>query len=81
MAESKDSFPVEVRRLEREVHETGVGVGNRTDVVYQLGAEINGAWVTFGERGEGHVQGLQEAQKASDQASDQPSDDTQSADL
>lgn len=38
---------VEVRKVETEYGETGVGVSNRTDVTYELGAEINGAWVKF----------------------------------
>jgi hypothetical protein len=44
---SDDTFPAEVRRVEVEYGETGVGQSNRTEVVYELGAEVNGAWVRF----------------------------------
>lgn len=38
---------VSVRKVEKLVHETGVGVEPRTDVVYELGDEIDGVWVAF----------------------------------
>lgn len=39
---------VEVRRVETEVGETGVGVSNRTDVTYEIGfATPSGGWVKF----------------------------------
>lgn len=45
----------EVRRVETEVGETGVGVSNRTDVSYELGAEIDGLWTPFASLAEGRA--------------------------
>jgi len=38
---------VEIRKVENDVHETGVEGGKRTDVSYELGAEIDGVFVPF----------------------------------
>lgn len=43
----KDTYPVEVRAVETEYGETGVGQQNRTETTYELGATVNGAWVKF----------------------------------
>jgi hypothetical protein len=42
------SFTPEVRKVETEYGETGIGQANRVDVTYELGFEINGAWVKVG---------------------------------
>lgn len=39
---------VQVRKVETEYHETGVGQQPRTDTSYELGAVIEGKWVAFG---------------------------------
>lgn len=49
---------VEVRKVETEYHETGVGQSPRTDVTYQLGAVLEGKWVTFGSVNESRLAGL-----------------------
>jgi hypothetical protein len=54
---------VEVRRVETEYHETGVGQQPRTDVTYELGAEVDGAWVAFARVTESVVQRAQEQAK------------------
>lgn len=41
---AEDSFPVEVRRVEVQVHETGTGQSDRTDASYELGFVVDGAW-------------------------------------
>jgi len=38
---------VEIRQREVTYHETGVGVQPRTEVVHELGAEVDGVWVPF----------------------------------
>lgn len=38
---------VEVRKVERLIHETGVGVDSRVEVHYELGADVEGTWVPF----------------------------------
>lgn len=47
MAKAAQSFTPSVRRVEKLVHETGVGQADRTDVNYELGAEIDGVFVPF----------------------------------
>jgi hypothetical protein len=42
-----DTFTAEVRKVETEIVETGVGQQNRIDVTYEIGATIDGAWVRF----------------------------------
>lgn len=62
---------VEVRKVEREVGETGLGVGNRTDVTYELGAEIEGTWVPFGTVTEGRVSDFAARAEAEKQRAEQ----------
>lgn len=50
---------VEVRKVEQEYGETGVNQENRTDVEYQLGAEIDGGWVPFVTVQQGRVEMFQ----------------------
>jgi hypothetical protein len=38
---------VQVKKVSRVVHETGLEGGDREDVFYELGAEIDGVWVPF----------------------------------
>ncbi len=48
MAVSKTKIgAVEVRAVDTEYGETGVGVSNRTETEYQLGVDIDGAFVPF----------------------------------
>lgn len=54
---------VEVRKIETEVGETGVGVENRIDTTYELGAEIDGAWVPFARVTEATVEHYQQRAK------------------
>lgn len=44
---AKDTYVVEVRKVETEYGETGIGQSNRVEVAYELGATIDGAWVPF----------------------------------
>jgi ribosomal protein L12E/L44/L45/RPP1/RPP2 len=60
----------EVRRMEYEVGETGVGQANRIDVTYELGAEIEGAWVRFSSVPGSTVEAL--VQRARDTAASAP---------
>jgi ribosomal protein L12E/L44/L45/RPP1/RPP2 len=60
----------EVRRMEYEVGETGVGQANRTDVTWELGAEIEGAWVRFSSVPGSTVEAL--VQRARDTAASVP---------
>jgi ribosomal protein L12E/L44/L45/RPP1/RPP2 len=60
----------EVRRMEYEVGETGVGQANRTDVTWELGAEIDGAWVRFSSVPGSTVEAL--VQRARDTAASTP---------
>lgn len=64
MAESISA--VEVRRVETEYGETGVGQANRVDVGFELGATINGAWVRFASVAGSTVDAL--AARAAEQA-------------
>jgi len=59
---------VEVRKTETEYHETGVGQSNRVDVTYQLGAEIDGAWVPFVSVPESKVEAAKAAQPEAETA-------------
>ena len=68
---------VEVRRIETEYGETGVGVSNRTDVTYELGAEIDGAWVKFGSVPGSTVEAL--VQRAREAQASQPQQATQAS--
>lgn len=55
MAKAAQSFTPSIRRVEKIVHETGVGQSDRTDVNYELGAEIDGVFVPFVTLPEGRV--------------------------
>jgi len=46
---------VEIRKREVDVHETGTEGGKRTDVSYELGAEIDGVFVPFATVSENRV--------------------------
>ncbi|SRR5579885_3219532 len=67
---------VEVRRIETTVHETGVGVADRTDVSYELGAVIDGAWVRFGSVTQSQVDVAKAAQPGSSAAPADPAGPT-----
>lgn len=54
----------EIRKVETTVHETGVGVADRTDVSYELGATIGGAWVRFTSVSQSQVDAAVAAQPA-----------------
>jgi hypothetical protein len=65
MASKKSqSFPAEVRRVEADFHETGQTPGTRTDVSYELGAEIDGVWVGFGSVAEGRYEVFKRASES-----------------
>lgn len=65
---------VSIRKVETEIHETGVGVSNRVDVTYELGDTVDGVFVPFARVTQAHVDQAKaraEAEKASaDQAKD-----------
>jgi hypothetical protein len=69
---------VEVREVHNEVGETGVGVENRTDVVYELGVEIDGAWVPFGAQSASRVDSYQRAAASQAEAANDGSSDPDS---
>jgi hypothetical protein len=66
---SKDTFSPEVRRVETEVYETGVG-GNRTDVSYEIGTVIEGKWVRFASVPQTTVDILPEQQQDTGKSTD-----------
>ena len=66
----------EVRRVENLVGETGAE--DRTEVVYQLGAVIDGGWVPFLTKSEGYALHLS-ASNQEQGSSDQPSQPAQPA--
>lgn len=45
MTKTNETFSASVRKVEREFGETGVGQENRTEVEYQVGFEVDGAFV------------------------------------
>jgi len=59
MADKAKVGSVEVRQVETEYGETGVGVPNRVEVEYQLGADVNGAWVPFASVSESRAEMFQ----------------------
>lgn len=65
---------VSIRKVETEVHETGVGVDNRIDVTYELGGDVDGTFVPFARITQSHVDQAKaraEAEKATaDKAKD-----------
>jgi hypothetical protein len=65
----KDTLTPEVRRVETEVYETGVG-GNRTDVTYEIGAVIDNRWVRFASVPEGAVAGRPEQEQDTGKSTD-----------
>lgn len=67
-AKSNGDSPAVVRRVETEVHETGVGVTNRTDVTYELGAEIDGVWCSFATIGQNRVDLLKTAAASAEES-------------
>jgi hypothetical protein len=74
MADKTKIGGVEVRTVEVEYGETGVGVSNRTDTEYQLGAEVDGKWVPFATLGQGRVEMFQaRADAESAKADEKPS--------
>lgn len=62
----------EVRRVENTVGETGAE--DRTEVVYQLGAVIDGGWVPFLTKSEGYTQHLSANNQETPQETSTPSD-------
>jgi len=65
----------EVRRIETTVHETGVAVQDRTDVTYELGAVIDGAWVRFGSVTQSQVDAAKAAQPEAASSPPAPTDE------
>lgn len=66
---------VEVRRIETEVAETGLGQDNRTDVTYELGfATPSGGWVKFVSVPEATVINAEANAAQADQPPTQPAD-------
>lgn len=63
---------VEVRKVETEYHETGVGVSPRTDVSYELGSVIEGKWVSFGSVSASRLEGLPDDKPAKNDKNDKP---------
>lgn len=59
---------VSVQKIETLVHETGVGVSDRTDVSYAIGAEVDGLFVPFVTLTENHVANLAAAAAANQPA-------------
>lgn len=59
---------VEVKKVETTYAETGVGQADRTDVTYELGAEIDGAWVRFASVTESTVEAAKAAAAAQAEA-------------
>lgn len=55
---------VEVRRVEKTYGETGVGQSDRVEAAYELGAEIEGAWVPFARVTEAFVLARQSHEQA-----------------
>lgn len=65
---------VEVRKVETEYHETGVGVSPRTDVSYEVGAVIEGKWVSFASVNASRLESLpDDKQDAEPEQQPQPS--------
>jgi hypothetical protein len=54
---------IEIRKTETEVGETGAG-GNRTDVHYVLGGEVDGVFVPFITKSAGYIDALVATEKA-----------------
>ncbi len=71
MAKEESKFgPVEVREISTEYGETGVNVENRTDVSYELGAEVDGTWLAFASVAEGRAEVLLKASAERQAAAD-----------
>jgi hypothetical protein len=57
---------IEIRKVETEVGETGAG-GNRTDVHYVLGGEVDGVFIPFVTKAAGYIDHLVSTGKANQQ--------------
>lgn len=64
-----ETYATEVRKVETEVLETGLSGGTRTDVTYDLGAVIDGAFVRFGSVPEAIVEAAKARAAEAEQAS------------
>lgn len=62
---------VQVRKVETEYHETGVGQQSRTDVTYELGSVIEGKWVAFASVSANRLETLPDDKPAKSEESDQ----------
>lgn len=63
---------MEVRKVETEYHETGVGVSGRTDVTYEVGAVIEGKWVSFASVSESRLASLPDDEEKGTTAKSKP---------
>lgn len=62
---TKDTYQLEVRRVETPYYETG-GAPERVDVTYEAGAMIGGKWVKFAGVAQNYIDTLPDAKQAAE---------------